>query len=51
MVKRQKTRGHYMIHHSGYFIMIMCIAPVLTFFVGAGLLTFFTKQRLELRNK
>jgi hypothetical protein len=42
MAKRQKIRGHYMIHHSSYFIMIMCLAPVLTF---------FTKQRLELRNK
>jgi hypothetical protein len=30
-----------MIQESGYFIMIMCLAPVLTFFVGAGILTFF----------
>jgi hypothetical protein len=28
-----------MIQESYYFILIMCLAPVLTFFVGAGLLT------------
>ena len=27
-----------MVLESEYFIMIMCLAPVLTFFVGAGLL-------------
>jgi hypothetical protein len=30
-----------MIHESDYFIIIMCLAPVLTFFVGAVLLTIF----------
>jgi hypothetical protein len=28
-----------MIHDSNSFLIIMCLAPVLTFFVGAALLT------------
>jgi hypothetical protein len=33
-----------MIQESNYFIMIMCLAPVLTFFAGAGLLAILKKS-------
>jgi hypothetical protein len=34
-----------MIQESDYFIMIICLAPVLTLFVGAGLLKILKKSR------
>lgn len=33
-----------MIQESHYFMMVMCLAPVLTFFVSAGLFTVFKKN-------
>lgn len=38
-----------MIHQGDYFIMIMCLAPVLTFFVSAGLLTFLKKTAVSIK--
>lgn len=33
-----------MVQESEYFIIIMCLAPVIAFFTGAGLLTILKKS-------
>jgi hypothetical protein len=37
-------KEQHMVQESEYFIMIMCLAPVLAFFASAGLLTILKKK-------
>lgn len=39
-----------MIQESSYLLFVMCLAPVFIFFIGAGMLSAFNKNR-KLRNK